>query len=157
MVTVPWDPALETGGQTGLSALRRETQDGLVEMAAAVADFTPERTSEGKLARAGVSLGTGSDIWQIPTGVHLELEEMVAADASPVDRLPLLPEDERRRMLVEWNATATEYPQDSTLPQVFSEVVARHGIVATSDPLAAEAGADVTVPEPVPERATLSP
>lgn len=41
VVTVPWDPALETGGQTGLSALRSETQDGLVEMAAAVADNFP--------------------------------------------------------------------------------------------------------------------
>ncbi|HEU4515338.1 MAG TPA: MinD/ParA family protein [Nocardioidaceae bacterium] len=41
VVTVPWDPALETGGQTGLSGLRRETQDGLVEMAAAVADNFP--------------------------------------------------------------------------------------------------------------------
>jgi putative peptide zinc metalloprotease protein len=41
VVTVPWDPALETGGQTGLPALRRETQDGLVEMAAAVADNFP--------------------------------------------------------------------------------------------------------------------
>jgi putative peptide zinc metalloprotease protein len=41
VVTVPWDPALETGGQTVLSSLRRETQDGLVEMAAAVADSFP--------------------------------------------------------------------------------------------------------------------
>lgn len=41
VVTVPWDPALETGGQTVLSALRRETQDGLVEVAAAVADSFP--------------------------------------------------------------------------------------------------------------------
>lgn len=41
VVTVPWDPALETGGQTALSALHRETQDGLVAMAAAVADNFP--------------------------------------------------------------------------------------------------------------------
>ena len=38
VVTVPWDPALETGGETALSALRSETRAGLVEMAAAVAD-----------------------------------------------------------------------------------------------------------------------
>lgn len=41
VVTVPWDPALETGGQTTLSTLRSETQDGLVAMAAAVADNFP--------------------------------------------------------------------------------------------------------------------
>lgn len=38
VVTVPWDPALETGAQTELSGLRRETRDGLVAMAAALAD-----------------------------------------------------------------------------------------------------------------------
>jgi Tol biopolymer transport system component len=40
-----------------------------------------------KLARAGVTIGTGSDIWQIPTGVHLELEQMVAAGLSPLEAL----------------------------------------------------------------------
>jgi putative peptide zinc metalloprotease protein len=38
VVTVPWDPALETGAQTLLSSLRSDTRDSLVEMAAAVAD-----------------------------------------------------------------------------------------------------------------------
>ncbi len=41
VVTVPWDPALEAGGQTVLTALRRDTRDSLVEMAAAVADSFP--------------------------------------------------------------------------------------------------------------------
>jgi hypothetical protein len=40
-----------------------------------------------KLARAGVTIGTGTDIWQIPTGVHLELEEIVAAGLSPLEAL----------------------------------------------------------------------
>ena len=38
VVRVPWDPALELGAQTRLSALRHETRDSLVEMTAAVAD-----------------------------------------------------------------------------------------------------------------------
>jgi putative peptide zinc metalloprotease protein len=38
VVTVPWDPALEMGAQTQLSALRGATRHGLVEVAAAVAD-----------------------------------------------------------------------------------------------------------------------
>ena len=37
--------------------------------------------------RAGVTLGTGTDIWQIPTGVHLELEELVAAGLTPVEAI----------------------------------------------------------------------
>ncbi|HUR93854.1 MAG TPA: amidohydrolase family protein [Gemmatimonadales bacterium] len=40
-----------------------------------------------KLARAGVTVGAGTDIWQIPTGIHLELEEMVAAGLSPLEAL----------------------------------------------------------------------
>ena len=41
VVTVPWDPALETGGQTDLSALQKRTRDSLVEVAAALADNFP--------------------------------------------------------------------------------------------------------------------
>ena len=45
------------------------------------------RHTTAKLARAGVTIGTGSDIWQAPTGVHLELEEMVDAGLSPLEAL----------------------------------------------------------------------
>jgi imidazolonepropionase-like amidohydrolase len=45
------------------------------------------RQTTRKLARAGVTIGTGSDVWQIPTGVHLELEEMVTAGLSPLEAL----------------------------------------------------------------------
>jgi Tol biopolymer transport system component len=40
-----------------------------------------------KLWRAGVTIGTGTDIWQIPTGVHMELEELVSVGLSPVDAI----------------------------------------------------------------------
>ena len=45
------------------------------------------RQTTAKLARAGVTIGTGTDIWQVPTGVHLELEELVAAGLSPLEAL----------------------------------------------------------------------
>lgn len=38
VVLVPWDPALELGSETSLSALRADTRAALVEMTAAVAD-----------------------------------------------------------------------------------------------------------------------
>jgi len=41
------------------------------------------RATTAMLAGLGVTVGTGTDIWQIPTGVHLELEELVAAGLSP--------------------------------------------------------------------------
>jgi Tol biopolymer transport system component/imidazolonepropionase-like amidohydrolase len=45
------------------------------------------RQNVAKLSRAGVTIGTGTDIWQIPTGVHLELEELVAAGLSPLEAI----------------------------------------------------------------------
>jgi imidazolonepropionase-like amidohydrolase len=45
------------------------------------------RQATAKLARAGVTIGTGTDIWQIPSGLHLELEQMVAAGLSPLEAL----------------------------------------------------------------------
>ena len=35
------------------------------------------REATSKLARAGVTIGVGTDIWQLPDAVHLELEELV--------------------------------------------------------------------------------
>jgi len=43
-VTVPWDPALESGSQTLVSALRADTRASLLEVAAAVADSFPVRS-----------------------------------------------------------------------------------------------------------------
>ena len=40
-----------------------------------------------RLSRAGVNLGTGTDIWQIPNGVHMELEQMVAAGLTPLEAI----------------------------------------------------------------------
>lgn len=45
------------------------------------------RAATVRLARAGVTIGTGTDIWQIPTGVHLELAELVAAGLSPLEAI----------------------------------------------------------------------
>jgi Tol biopolymer transport system component len=45
------------------------------------------RETTAKLSRAGITLGTGTDIWQIPIGVHMELEQMVAAGLTPMQAL----------------------------------------------------------------------
>ena len=45
------------------------------------------REGTSKLLRAGVTLGTGTDIWQIPIGVHMELEQMVAAGLTPAQAI----------------------------------------------------------------------
>jgi len=47
------------------------------------ADAERARETTAKLWRAGLTLGTGTDIWQIPTGVHIELEQLVASGLTP--------------------------------------------------------------------------
>jgi imidazolonepropionase-like amidohydrolase len=45
------------------------------------------RETAAKLWRAGVTIGTGTDIWQIPTGVHMELGQLVASGLTPVQAI----------------------------------------------------------------------
>jgi imidazolonepropionase-like amidohydrolase len=40
-----------------------------------------------KLLRAGVTVASGTDIWQVPTGVHMELEQLVAAGFTPAQAI----------------------------------------------------------------------
>jgi amino acid adenylation domain-containing protein len=53
---------------------------------------------------------------------------LVAAIANPetaVSRLPLLSENDRRELLVEWNQTAAEFPSSKCLHQLFEQQAAR--------------------------------
>ena len=50
---------------------------------------------------------------------------LVADPGQRISRVPLWDEEERRRVLVEWNATAVEYPRDRTLHELFEERAAR--------------------------------
>jgi imidazolonepropionase-like amidohydrolase len=45
------------------------------------------REVTAKLWHAGVTIGTGTDIWQIPIGVHMELEQLVAAGLTPTQAI----------------------------------------------------------------------
>ncbi|HYR07484.1 MAG TPA: amino acid adenylation domain-containing protein, partial [Longimicrobium sp.] len=47
------------------------------------------------------------------------LEEMAADDTRPVDRLELLPAEERARVVVEWNRTEAAYPRESCIHALF--------------------------------------
>ena len=40
-----------------------------------------------KMARAGVTIGTGTDVWQVPSVVHDEMRELVAAGLSPLEAI----------------------------------------------------------------------
>jgi imidazolonepropionase-like amidohydrolase/Tol biopolymer transport system component len=49
------------------------------------AEYSREATA--KLLKAGVTIGAGTDIWQIPTGVHMELEQLVASGLTPLQAI----------------------------------------------------------------------
>jgi amino acid adenylation domain-containing protein len=53
------------------------------------------------------------------------LKAMVADGAQPIDCLPMLSEEERARVLYEWNATEREYPRDKCVHEMFEEQVHR--------------------------------
>jgi len=53
------------------------------------------------------------------------LAAMVADETEAIDRLPLLGEAERRQVLVEWNATAADYPKDVCVHELFEAQVAK--------------------------------
>ena len=55
--------------------------------AAIVREAQMSRETTRRLSRAGVTVGVGTDIWQSPAGVHMELEEMVAAGLTPGEAL----------------------------------------------------------------------
>ncbi|HEU4829993.1 MAG TPA: LpqB family beta-propeller domain-containing protein [Gemmatimonadales bacterium] len=66
------------GWMTGMDSARRREMNRAANGA---------RQAARTLSRAGVTVGTGTDIWQLPTGVHMEMEELVAAGLSPLEAI----------------------------------------------------------------------
>src|SRR4029079_206620 len=52
---------------------------------------------------------------------HNLLEGIVADPCRRLSELPLLSESERRQLLVDWNNTATEFPANKSVQQLFEE------------------------------------
>ncbi|MBV9110804.1 MAG: amino acid adenylation domain-containing protein, partial [Gemmatimonadetes bacterium] len=52
--------------------------------------------------------------------LHNVLRAMAQDDTRVVDTLPLVPADERHRVVREWNDTARDYPRDTTLHALFA-------------------------------------
>ena len=70
----------------------RENFDWMINMKTAarkewIQDAAQAREATLKLFRGGVTLGTGTDIWEIPTGVHMEMEQLVAAGLTPLQAI----------------------------------------------------------------------
>jgi amino acid adenylation domain-containing protein len=66
---------------------------------------------------------------------HLKtlLKSIVPNPDCRIAELPILPEAERHQLLVEWNDTATDYPRDKCIHQLFEEQVERTADVIAVD------------------------
>ena len=53
------------------------------------------------------------------------VEALEQAPQTPMRTIDILPRDERHRLLVEWNDTAVDYPQDRLLHELFEDQAAR--------------------------------
>ncbi|HEX8820243.1 MAG TPA: amino acid adenylation domain-containing protein, partial [Archangium sp.] len=123
-------PALDMPGLS-LRELEVDSQAAKFDLSLVMADG-PEGFSGG--------LEYNVDLFEATTAArfagHLVclLEGIAAAPDTRLSQLPLLPEAERHQVLVEWNATRTEFPRDTTLHALFeAEVARRPDAVAVED------------------------
>jgi imidazolonepropionase-like amidohydrolase len=74
----PWEPIGGLDWMLGLPAEARAWWEN---------SATSSREMAGRLHRAGIRVGLGTDVWQVPWGVHLELEELVRAGLTPLEAI----------------------------------------------------------------------
>ena len=120
LILAPPRPALPPGWT--LSQVEVETGTSRFDLSLRV-----EERAEGLLARFQYS----SDLFDEATIARLAghwqrlLEGIAANPNQPLSALPLLREQERHQLLVEWNATRVAYPQEKVLHQLFEIQVER--------------------------------
>jgi len=77
--------------------------------------------------RASLSYNTdlfdGSTIDRMLRHYQILLEEIVRYPGKRILEIPLMTDDERRQLLVEWNETRREYPRDKCIQELFEEQV----------------------------------
>ncbi len=91
-----------------LSLSLTETRDGL----AGILEYSSDLFDAARIERLAGHFGR-------------LLEGIVAAPGQRIGQLPLLTEAERHQLLVEWNDTATDYPRDRCVHELFEAQVAR--------------------------------
>ena len=68
---------------------------------------------------------TGVEIRGLQSRFGQVLDCIVRDSDQPIRSVSILPEMERQRLVMEWNATDTDYPQDQSVPQLVEEQVRR--------------------------------
>src|SRR5829696_5512254 len=117
----------QAGAPLRLSELALETMT--LEQRVAQFDLSLVMAEVGGGLRACLDYNT--DIFDEPTIVQIVrqfqilIEGIVADPWQQVSSLPLLSDEDRRQLLVEWNDTARDYGQKSCIHELFEEQVAR--------------------------------
>jgi hypothetical protein len=75
----PWEPITE-----GLDWMLGINAENRARMEVSAAN---DREMVKRLHDAGIRLGSGTDVWQVPWSVHLELEELVRSGLSPLEAI----------------------------------------------------------------------
>ncbi|MGH7588985.1 MAG: amidohydrolase family protein [Gemmatimonadota bacterium] len=78
----PWEPIRGFDVELGLPAEDRARRLAWAEAAAATA-----REMVARFRRAGIRLGVGTDVEEVPWAVHLELEELVRSGLTPLEAI----------------------------------------------------------------------
>jgi amino acid adenylation domain-containing protein len=117
----------QAGAPLRLGELALETM--ALEQRVAQFDLSLVMAEVGGGLRACLEYNT--DIFDEPTIVQIArqfqvlMEGIVADPGQQVSSLPLLSDEDRRQLLVEWNDTARDYGQKSCIHELFEEQVAR--------------------------------
>ncbi|MBR8837984.1 MAG: amino acid adenylation domain-containing protein [Stigonema ocellatum SAG 48.90 = DSM 106950] len=87
-----------------------------------------ENTNSGLVGvwEYNTDLFDSSTIERMAGHFHTLLEAIVANPKERISQLPMLTEVERQQLLIEWNDTQLNYPQDKCIHQLFEEQVQRN-------------------------------
>ncbi|MEG4809778.1 amino acid adenylation domain-containing protein [Microcoleus sp. F8-D3] len=100
-----------------------------VEIVTAKFDLTlsMENTADGLVAEWEYNSDLFDETTIVRMAEHFQtlLEGIVANSKQAISELPLLTPGQRQQLLVEWNNTAQEYPQEKCIHQLFEEQVER--------------------------------
>ncbi|MEG3918021.1 amino acid adenylation domain-containing protein [Microcoleus sp. T3_A4] len=88
-------------------------------------DLSFQNTNDGFIGQweYNTDLFDGSTIAQMTGYLQTLLSEIVANPKTPISELPLLTATQQHQLLIEWNHTQRNYPQDRCIHQLFEEQV----------------------------------
>ena len=101
----------------GLEVTRLATDNGAAQVDLTLSLGTGPQGLRGRIEYSTDLFDAGT-IARMVRHYETLLRGIVAAPDQPLSALPLLPTEERQRMLVEWNATAAEFPREACVHQL---------------------------------------